>query len=431
VAAEERRHGTTVTLDIQVVRSLPGSLLPVAGRPLSLHAANVDADVTSGNLAAWRAGSLAGYRYQVTGVVPLADKDLTRLVPDPSDEQAPALPEEAFAFSAPLAVTTVPAYQRLTTLAKKLRALPYDETSPAGESLAAVDEALARRRGSFAEQRASAFAMMAGARGFSTRVAVGYRIPATGISHGKITVTSAQGDAWPEVHFPGYGWVPFDVTGTRRPAPTTRPRKACAARTDARQGGEDDSQVVDPGRLDGGGKPLLVTPVTNRSRRLAALAGALAVLATAGGIIGAKQRRRSRRRKGHSAADQVVGAWAEALDRLVEVGVAPRDSLAPDEVAESVAMTLGEDTARPLRTLSPLVEEAVFAPWPPSDAVVRQAWRCERDLRTTLAVRSPRALRWQRHLDPRPLLPRRSHRTRSRRPRVDRIRTGRGRGSTR
>src|SRR5439155_21015223 len=64
----------------------------------------------------------------------------------------------------------------------------------------------------YAEQYASAFAVLARSQGFPTRVAVGYLLRARELRGDTYTVTTADAHAWPEVAIAGYGWVAFEPT---------------------------------------------------------------------------------------------------------------------------------------------------------------------------------------------------------------------------
>src|SRR5690606_9670278 len=65
---------------------------------------------------------------------------------------------------------------------------------------------------------AGAFALMADTLGMPVRIVVGY-LPGSGTDQRRddsivYSVTSDQLHSWPEVHFEGIGWVPFEPTAT-------------------------------------------------------------------------------------------------------------------------------------------------------------------------------------------------------------------------
>ncbi|MGD0592901.1 MAG: transglutaminase domain-containing protein [Acidimicrobiales bacterium] len=81
-------------------------------------------------------------------------------------------------------------------------------TQPSG--FAALENFLFTTRTGYCQQFASAFAVLARIDGLPTRVVVGF-LP-TEESHDSWVVTGAQTHAWPQVYFPGTGWVDFEPT---------------------------------------------------------------------------------------------------------------------------------------------------------------------------------------------------------------------------
>ncbi|HXY43018.1 MAG TPA: transglutaminase-like domain-containing protein, partial [Acidimicrobiales bacterium] len=81
-------------------------------------------------------------------------------------------------------------------------------TQPSG--FAALENFLFTTRTGYCQQFASAFAVLARIDGLPTRVVVGFE--PTPESHGSWVVTGTQTHAWPQVYFPGTGWVDFEPT---------------------------------------------------------------------------------------------------------------------------------------------------------------------------------------------------------------------------
>ncbi|MGP3534721.1 transglutaminase family protein [Microbacterium sp. RD1] len=86
-----------------------------------------------------------------------------------------------------------------------------------GSGAEAVAQFLEEREG-YCVHFASAFALMARSLGMPTRIVVGY-LPGANTStttQGQTlyTVSSSQLHAWPEVHFEGLGWIPFEPTNS-------------------------------------------------------------------------------------------------------------------------------------------------------------------------------------------------------------------------
>ncbi|WP_007507902.1 transglutaminaseTgpA domain-containing protein [Pseudofrankia saprophytica] len=368
--------------------------------------------------------------------------DLTAEVPQPSDAQLaaavvatgpgadryrvlPNLPDDLRAdLLATARRTTAEAattYDKLVALAAFLRdgsAFPYDLHATPGHSYGRLTRLLdsadpADRRG-YAEQRAAAFAVLARALGFPTRISVGYLLDEDGPNNansadsaaddGTFTVTDHQAHAWPEVLFAGIGWVGFEPTdtsdlsraGSRLTPPASPPR--------GQQGDQEKPAVIAPtqrgitvddgddhgGRLDW---PFIL---------LIAL-GALA-LAVPLAVIGEKARRRLARRRRGSPADRVRGAWWEARDRLGEFGVSRSPSLTRRELVGAVARNPATAPAvAALRLLAALVDEATFAVGGTGADDPDRAWALVGDVRRELGRAAGRAGRMRALLDPRPL----------------------------
>src|SRR4029453_19354985 len=92
----------------------------------------------------------------------------------------------------------------LLALRDQLLQVRYDDSAdaPPGHSYGALLRMLTgepQEREGYAEQFASAFALLARERGFATRVVVGYLLPPPE-ADGSYRITEAQAHAWPEVN---------------------------------------------------------------------------------------------------------------------------------------------------------------------------------------------------------------------------------------
>ncbi len=290
-----------------------------------------------------------------------------------------------------------PVEERLAQFETDLRgtSFGYNEEAPAGHSLAALtsylrpepdpDEpdaadpnapgpnaidpnAMVSRIG-FSEQSASVFAVLAREMGLASRVVVGYRLdePLTA-ENPKQVVNEGQIHAWPEVWFDGLGWVGFDPTNTENTS------DELSARTPAvSSSGQDAAQ----GQLPEFQDPVLLPPegdTDDRSPLWWLLLLPLLPLLYAGVIVVTKQLRRSRRRRRVDPDRQVVGAWREVRDRFGELGLpAPRSSSALD-LAEYLEVNDLRDLAEPVGDLAPLIDDALYAPTPVTEAQATAAW---------------------------------------------------------
>lgn len=432
--------GMGVTID-----SWGGTLLPSIGVPVGLRGRAVSVQPGSGSLAAVAAPRTGdGYRLRAEVATPDAEAlRLARAASGPMTDRYASLPpglapELAQLADEVMASASTP-YDRLVALADYLRdpdRFPYDGGAPPGHSYGAVARLLgvtttttataatapgpvtgagaadaadagpaADRRG-YAEQHAAAFAVLARAQGFPTRIAVGYLLDrASTDGPGGFVVTTRQAHAWPEVALDGIGWVGFEPTDISRLgltlAPADRPATGGAGQQDLNVNVVAPVVVpqLDPaGAAAGGGER---AGRTWPGYTAALLAAPLLVLAL---IPLEKRRRRWRRRRAGPPAARIAAAWREVCDRLTEHGLSGSPALTPREVAgrarELPACTAA---AHHLGSLAPLVAKALFAAAEPGEDDARQAW--------DLTRRSSRALgsrfgRIRASVDPRPLLPR-------------------------
>ena len=97
----------------------------------------------------------------------------------------------------------------------------YSLRVPAGNSDDAVVNFLQARRG-FCEQFAATMALFARMEGIPARVAVGFTYGERA-ADGEYVVTTKDAHAWPELYFPGAGWLPFEPTPVAGRAQTVPP----------------------------------------------------------------------------------------------------------------------------------------------------------------------------------------------------------------
>ncbi len=107
-------------------------------------------------------------------------------------------------------------YDKAALLETYLRSFPYtlDLPAPPQDRDVAAYFLFELRRG-YCDYYATAFAALARAAGLPTRLAVGYLGGAYDPQTRTYTITEADAHSWPEVYFPGYGWVPFEPTAGR------------------------------------------------------------------------------------------------------------------------------------------------------------------------------------------------------------------------
>jgi transglutaminase-like putative cysteine protease len=399
----------TVDLDVEVLR-LPDPFLPVAGRPVRIEGPDTAFDPRNGTLVSTRS-SVAGYRYRVTSEARLPDAGLgtAEASQTQNDLQYTLLPDQPEWLRSLAGEVTGPyptAMTQLLGIEKYLRAQGYSVAVRPGHSYGAVHRTLLgppEERAGFAEQYASAFALLARAKGYPARVAVGYLLRAEKRDGDLYRVDTADVHAWPEVHLAGFGWVAFEPTNTKNPASPATPRESSAPILP-----EDDTPVpaetADAGAANtpapGGGGTALRTAGWST---LIVLAVVVALLV---GIVVAKAVRRRYRRSHGTTADRIAAAWRDTVDRLGECGRPVAPWLTPVEAAE-ILPTGRLSAARPaLAELALIVTGAACAPVAPHAEAARRAWQLAGTARRTLGRSVPLQRRLTALLSPLPLLPR-------------------------
>lgn len=222
------------------------------------------------------------------------------------------------------------------------------------------------RREGFCQQFASAYALMARSLGLPARVAVGFtQGDAVDGTDGSTTyvVRGRHAHTWPEVHFDGVGWVPFEpTTGRGNPqavdytgvepdqaeapaaeATTTTTTTSTTLPIDA-----DTATTVPSGQVNAvGARGNDATDDGGSSwwRQSILLAVTLAAVSMALLALGRRRRRSALRRDAHGG--RIAAAWAGALTDLSTIGIVPTPSETPLELADRVAAVPLLDGAAP------------------------------------------------------------------------------------
>jgi transglutaminase-like putative cysteine protease len=257
----------------------------------------------------------------------------------------------------------------------------YDTSVDAGDSDDAVWDFLQSRRG-YCVQFATSMTVLARTLGIPARLGVGF-LPGELGTDRSYRVTGADAHAWPELYFPGTGWVRFEPTPavqTGPPpswsnpfsaaAPTATPSQAAPQATTAPSA--DASSA--PGAT-GGGLPGSTTETGSRGPLVAVAVLLALAAATAAGLAW------WRRRPGPELAPEV--AWKRLRDRLRRAGIVWSDAHTPRQAVATVrtqvearrGRPLGPDADRALVALADALERERYAPSPGSfDPAELQAW---------------------------------------------------------
>jgi hypothetical protein len=257
------------------------------------------------------------------------------------------------------------------------------------------------------EQYASAMALMARAMALPARVVLGF-VPPDG-SKGTVAVHGKDVQAWVEVDFAGYGWVPFDPT----PPPQQTPQHQ-----DEPKPAEPDPQVVQPPPPPPPAvkppdadteQPQTDTPPAAAHgdaiwRTVAVVAGVSSVpvvlVALPFLVIGLlKAARRRRRRRDRDPVVRVAGGYDEVLDRASDLRRPTPHSATRLEAARVLAAGFADAApdgavGERLDALAREADRAVFAPGAPSREQVDAYW-AEVDA-AVAAMR--RSVRWRRRV---------------------------------
>lgn len=105
-------------------------------------------------------------------------------------------------------------YQRALAIQNYLRRFPYTlDTSLPPRGADVADYFLFELREGYCDYYATAMVVLARSSGIPARLAVGYAGGTYDYQSAVYLVSEDQAHSWPEVYFPGYGWVAFEPTG--------------------------------------------------------------------------------------------------------------------------------------------------------------------------------------------------------------------------
>jgi len=273
-------------------------------------------------------------------------------------------------------------------------------------------------REGYCEQFAAAMAAMARVAGIPSRVAVGFTSGVPAGDHWE--VGSKDAHAWPELYFPGVGWVRFEPTprgdgqvdvpsyttsSGRQISPTTTVTTAAAGgnatgTTDSAGNAKLQAENSDTGSQLG-------TPESAREKAARRGIVALIVLLALVALVPATKLVRTvlaRRRAARRPRDAVAEAYDELTGWAGDAGIGRRGAETPSAYALRMTGEFQED-ARPLGELTALYVTAEYAPAEPSSGEAAEARKLARTARGRLAGR----LGWRRRvgavLSPRSLVP--------------------------
>jgi protein-glutamine gamma-glutamyltransferase len=299
---------------------------------------------------------------------------------------------------------TRPAFQTALVLERYLRenyTLATGADLPSGSGWPQLETFLLDTRRGTTEQFAAAYVVLARMIGLPARVAVGFRASGAGDD---VAVYGGDVLAWPEVAVEGVGWVPLDPGGA--PSGSGAKAKGLAEVTaQARENLPPPEDVRDPGLREdpesadeddaSGGMWLPVVPV------LGVVVGMVALW-----LLGVPLARFTRGwfRRRRPGAGAVVGAWAEARDRLRAHGVPFTAGMTVRDLAGAAGTRVDPSVVTGLHDLARTVDVALWSRRGPAENTVAEAWSAVREVRRGLS-RRPWPVRLRAALDPWTLLP--------------------------
>jgi transglutaminase-like putative cysteine protease len=372
------------------VTGLSGPWLPSQTWPASVEGVPALVDEHRGTLVAER--SAAGARYTVGWWEPETDAAALRdaaLDPRAGLGGLSEVPPEIDALAEQVLPGLRPSFQSALALERFLAQnyrLAVGTDLPTGHGWPQLRRFLVEDKRGTSEQFAAAYVALARLRGIPARLVTGFRAPERPEPDGTFVVRNANAAAWPEVAVDGVGWVALDpAAGAARSGTGATGVAAAVARVRAEL--PPDPQLQNPEIAPGSS----TTDPSQSGVDWTALAIAVAALLAAvalGWLVGvpATVAARAWRRRRRTGRDAVLGAWAEARDRLRAHGIVVTAGTTVRDLAATAAPLTGPAATQGLATLARTLDVALWSGAAPPDAPAT-AWTAVRAVRESLARR--------------------------------------------
>lgn len=165
-----------------------------------------------------------GRRYQVLSAVPSLDEGALRGAgvnyPTGIAERylaLPDVPQRVVIAAREVTADAETPYDQALALQAFLREFPYDlQVVPPPAERDVADYFLFDLQSGYCDYYATTMVVMARSLGIPARLAVGYASGDYDPQEGAFLVTEDMAHSWPELYFPGVGWVPFEPTAARQ-----------------------------------------------------------------------------------------------------------------------------------------------------------------------------------------------------------------------
>ena len=127
-----------------------------------------------------------------------------------------SVPDRVIALSRELTATAPTPYDRAVAIENYLRGFEYSlEIAAPPRDRDIVDYFLFDLQKGYCDYYATSMVVLARAAGLPARMVIGYHTGKFNAELGAYLVTEAEAHSWPEIYFPGYGWVEFEPTAGR------------------------------------------------------------------------------------------------------------------------------------------------------------------------------------------------------------------------
>ncbi|MGC9469661.1 MAG: transglutaminase domain-containing protein [Anaerolineae bacterium] len=255
-----------------------------------------------------------------------------------------SVPERVRTLARDLTAVEPTPYDRAVAIEQYLRQFPYTLDVPSlGPTEDIADYFLFELQEGYCDYYASSMVVLARAAGLPARLVIGYVSGSYDPIEARYVVTEADAHSWPEIYFPGYGWIEFEPTGGRAPIE----REAAPDELIWPEGSEPVGPLVTPEAS--GGQPLIIAQWV-----LIGVAGLLGVIAVGAGadslwlLLGSPEgmtRRLMRRLRAYArrlrtphvkgnTPDEVAGAMGDRLRIIAEAHGYPGVELVEPAVEE-------------------------------------------------------------------------------------------------
>ncbi|WP_436501631.1 transglutaminaseTgpA domain-containing protein [Actinokineospora sp. HUAS TT18] len=381
------------------VDDLPAPWLPSQAIPTGVQGISPLVDQDTGTLLL--DGDVERPHYQLSWAVPQTDPDA--LLGAAVDTKARgglgdlgAVPPDIAELAGRAVQGLRPSFQSALVLDRFLSTNYQAEVGkdlPTGHGWPQLRHFLTKSKRGTSEQFAAAYVVLARLNGIPARLVVGFR--GSSQDGGEHVVRNGDVLAWPEVAVEGVGWVPLDPTGSAAAAGPARPDLAGVA-AKAREQLPTDSELRPPKLPD----PPPPAADSAAGGVTWPRAGVIASLVVGGSLVlwlvGVPSAKavRARRRRRRGGADGVIGAWAEARDRLRAHGVPYRVGMTTRDLAESAGEVTGERTRLPMVRLAQVLDMALWSGMPTADSAASRAWDEVTVVRGALRSRGWRSRVW-------------------------------------